>query len=119
MRWSLIGAAVGIARGGKVGTGESGAAEESDEGVGLGGGVGAGLGGGVGAGLGVGEGAGVRGVGDVSGGVSVWLGLAMVGVNGGGDKLCSAGRVRWEEHVGRKGKGQSRREGGRGKWWRV
>lgn len=67
-----------------MGTGESGAAEESDEGVGLGGGVGAGLG--------VGEGAGVRGVGDVSGGVSVWLGLAMVGVNGGGDKLCSAGR---------------------------
>ena len=66
-----------------MGTGESGAAEESDEGVGLGGGVGAGLGGGVGAGL---------GVGDVSGGVSVWLGLAMVGVNGGGDKLCSAGR---------------------------
>ena len=67
-----------------MGTGESGAAEELDEGVGLGGGVGAGLG--------VGEGAGVRGVGDVSGGVSVWLGLAMVGVNGGGDKLCSAGR---------------------------
>ena len=67
-----------------MGTGESGAAEESDEGVGLGGGVGAGLG--------VGEGAGVKGVGDVSGGVSVWLGLAMVGVNGGGDKLCSAGR---------------------------
>ena len=67
-----------------MGTGESGAAEESDEGVGLGGGVGAGLG--------VGEGAGVNGVGDVSGGVSVWLGLAMVGVNGGGDKLCSAGR---------------------------
>ena len=54
-----------------MGTGESGAAEESDEGVGLGGGVGAGLG--------VGEGAGVRGVGDVSGGVSVRLGLAMVG----------------------------------------
>lgn len=67
-----------------MGTGESGAAEESDEGVGLGGGVGAGLGGGVGVGAG--------GVGDVSGGVSVWLGLAMVGVNGGGDKLCSAGR---------------------------
>lgn len=76
-----------------MGTGESGAAEESDEGVGLGGGVGAGLGGGVGVGAGgVGEGAGVGGVGDVSGGVSVWLGLAMVGVNGGGDKLCSAGR---------------------------
>ena len=67
-----------------MGTGESGAAEESDEGVGLGGGVGAGLGGGVGVGVG--------GVGDVSGGVSVWLGLAMVGVNGGGDKLCLAGR---------------------------
>ena len=67
-----------------MGTGESGAAEESDEGVGLGSGVGAGLGGGVGVGAG--------GVGDVSGGVSVWLGLAMVGVNGGGDKLCSAGR---------------------------
>ena len=67
-----------------MGTGESGAAEESDEGVGLGGGVGAGLGGGVGVGAG--------GVGDVSGGVSVWLGLPMVGVNGGGDKLCSAGR---------------------------
>ena len=67
-----------------MGTGESGAAEESDEGVGLGSGVGAGLGGGVGVGA--------RGVGDVSGGVSVWLGLAMVGVNGGGDKLCSAGR---------------------------
>ena len=61
-----------------MGTGESGAAEESDEGVGLGGGVGAGLGGGVGVGAGgVGEGAGVGGVGDVSGGVSVWLGLAM------------------------------------------
>ena len=58
-----------------MGTGESGAAQESDEGVGLGGGVGVGAG----------------GVGDVSGGVSVWLGLAMVGVNGGGDKLCSAG----------------------------
>ena len=76
-----------------MGTGESGAAEESDEGVGLGGGVGAGLGGGVGVGAGgVGEGAGAGGVGDVSGGVSVWLGLAMVGVIGGGDKLCSAGR---------------------------
>ena len=62
-----------------MGTGESGAAEESDEGVGLGGGVGAGLGGGVGVGAGgVGEEAGVGGVGDVSGGVSVWLGLAMV-----------------------------------------
>ena len=67
-----------------MGTGESGAAEESDEGVGLGGGVGAGLGGGVGVGA--------RGVGEGASGVSVWLGLAMVGVNGGGDKLCSASR---------------------------
>ena len=73
-----------------MGTGESGAAEESDEGAWLGGGEGAGTGG-VGDGAGV-EGVGVEGVGDVSGGVSVWLGLAMVGVNGGGDKLCSAGR---------------------------
>ena len=73
-------------------TGESGASEESDEGVGLGGGVGAGLGGGVGVGAGgVGEGAGVEGVGDISGGVRLGLGSAMVGVNGGGGMLCSAG----------------------------